>query len=272
MNAQTTAQSMNSDSVESQTTAQADSAQSHAHFGYQTVDAADKARLVGDVFRKVAGRYDVMNDLMSFGAHRWWKRFAASQSALRPGDAALDAAGGSGDMARLLARRVGRDGRVVLTDINAAMLAEGKRRMLDAGLAGNIEYAHADAERLPFADDSFDCVCIAFGLRNVTRPRDALASMRRVLRPGGRLLVLEFSKPLAPLLEKVYDRYSFAVIPALGKLVAGDEASYRYLVESIRRHPDQHALKAMMRAAGFDEVRIHNLSAGIVALHIAFKY
>ena len=241
------------------------------HFGYQTVDAADKARLVGEVFRSVAGRYDLMNDLMSFGAHRGWKRFAASQSALRHGDAALDAAGGSGDMAKLLARQVGCDGRVVLTDINAAMLAEGKSRMLDAGLA-NMEYALADAEQLPFDDDTFDCVSMAFGLRNVTHPREALASLHRVLRPGGRLLVLEFSKPLIPWLNKIYDGYSFAVIPALGKLVAGDESSYRYLVESIRRHPDQHALKALMRGAGFDEVKIHNLSAGIIALHIGFKY
>ena len=242
------------------------------HFGYQTVDAADKARLVGDVFRSVAGRYDLMNDLMSFGAHRLWKRFAASQSALRPGGMALDVAGGSGDMAALLARRVGRSGTVVLTDINAAMLAEGKNRMLDAGLAGNIEYALADAEKLTFADDAFDCVSMAFGLRNVTRRHDALASMHRVVRPGGRLLVLEFSRPIIPLLEKVYDGYSFAVIPALGKWVAGDESAYRYLVESIRRHPDQHALKAMMRGAGFDEVRVHNLSGGIVALHIGLKY
>lgn len=248
---------------------------SHTHFGYQTVDAADKARMVGDVFRRVAGRYDVMNDLMSFGAHRLWKRFAAAQSGLRAGDAALDVAAGSGDMSRLLARRVGcgdGPGRVVMTDINAAMLAEGKRRMLDAGFAAGVEYALADAENLPFADDAFDGVCIAFGLRNVTRPADALASFYRVLKPGGRLLVLEFSKPLAPLLEKLYDAYSFTVIPALGKLVADDEASYRYLVESIRRHPDQHQLKAMMRTAGFDEVRVHNLSAGIVALHIGFKH
>jgi len=201
-----------------------------------------------------------------------WKRFAAAQSGLRAGDAALDVAAGSGDMARLLARRVGRDGRVVLTDINAAMLAEGKRRMLDAGFAAGVEYALADVENLPFTDDAFDGVCIAFGLRNVTRPGHALASMHRVLKPGGRLLVLEFSKPIVPLLEKVYDAYSFTVIPALGKLVAGDEASYRYLVESIRRHPDQYQLQAMLRGAGFDEVKIHNLSAGIVALHIAYKY
>ena len=210
-----------------------------ADFGYQTVDPADKAGMVGAVFRSVAGRYDLMNDLMSFGAHRLWKRFAASQSALRPGDAALDVAGGSGDMARRFARRVGARGSVVLTDINAAMLAEGRNNMLDAGLVGNIGYALADAEKLCFPDDHFHCVSITFGLRNVTRKQDALASMHRVTRPGGRLLLLEFSKPLVPLLAQAYDCYSFGVIPKLGKLVAEDEASYRYLVESIRRHPDQ---------------------------------
>ena len=245
-----------------------------AHFGYETVDAADKAGLVGDVFRAVAGRYDVMNDLMSFGAHRLWKRFAASQSALRRGDVALDVASGSGDMAAHFARQVGARGAVMLADINPAMLAEGKRRMLDAGHCGNIGYALADTEQLCFADASFDCVSIAFGLRNVTRQQDALASMWRVIRPGGRLLLLEFSKPLVPLLQRVYDRYSFAVIPALGRLVVGrdGERSYRYLVESIRRHPDQRALKAMMQRAGFDDIRIHNLCGGIVALHIGYKY
>lgn len=241
-------------------------------FGYQTVGLAEKAGRVGEVFRSVAGRYDLMNDLMSFGAHRRWKRFAASQSALRSGDVVLDVAGGSGDMARLLARQVGPDGAVVLTDINAAMLAEGRNRMIDAGLVGGIAYALTDAEKLCFDDERFHCVSIAFGLRNVTRKQDALASMYRVIRPGGRLLLLEFSKPVVPLLEKVYDGYSFAVIPALGRLVAGDEASYRYLVESIRRHPDQQTLKAMMGGAGFEDIRIHNLSGGIVALHIGFKY
>ena len=244
------------------------------HFGYQTVDPADKAGMVGDVFRSVAGRYDLMNDLMSFGVHRLWKRFAASQSALRRGDAALDVAGGSGDMAMRFARQVGARGAVVLTDINAAMLAEGKRRMIDAGWCGNVGYALTDAERLCFADESFDCVSISFGLRNVTHKQDALAAMHRVTRPGGRLLLLEFSKPLIPLLQKAYDCYSFAVIPALGKRVVGGdgERSYRYLIESIRRHPDQHTLKAMLRRAGFEDIRIHNLSGGIAALHIGFKY
>ncbi len=242
------------------------------HFGNETVDAARKAGLVGDVFRSVASHYDLMNDLMSFGAHRLWKRFAASQSALRRGDRALDVAGGSGDMARRFAGQVGRGGFVALTDINAAMLAEGRDRLIDAGQVGNIAYARADAEKLCFADDAFHCVCIAFGLRNVTRPQDALAAMHRVVRPGGRLLLLEFSRPLIPLLEKAYDCYSFTVIPALGKWVAGDEKSYRYLVESIRKHPDQQTLKAMMGRAGFEDIRIHNLSGGIVALHVGFKY
>ena len=241
-------------------------------FGYQTVDAAEKAGMVGDVFRSVAGRYDLMNDLMSFGAHRLWKRFAASQSALRPGDTVLDVAGGSGDMARRFARQVGAGGAVVLTDINAAMLAEGRDNMIDAGLIGNIAYALTDAEKLCFADDCFHCVSIAFGLRNVTHKSDALAALYRVTRPGGRLLLLEFSKPVVPLLERMYDCYSFGVIPQLGKLVADDEASYRYLVESIRRHPDQETLKAMMGDVGFEDIKIHNLSGGIVALHIGFKY
>lgn len=247
-----------------------------ADFGYQTVDPSDKAGLVGDVFRSVAGQYDLMNDLMSFGAHRLWKRFAASQSALRTGNTALDVAGGSGDMAGRLARQVGPNGVVVLTDINAAMLAEGKDNMVDAGLVGktggNIRYALTDAEKLCFADDHFHCVSISFGLRNVTRKPDALASMYRVTRPGGRLLLLEFSKPVVPLLEKAYDCYSFSVIPKLGKLVAKDEESYRYMVESIRKHPDQQTLRAMMRRAGFEDIKIHNLSGGIVALHVGFKY
>ncbi|CAJ2377682.1 MAG: bifunctional 2-octaprenyl-6-methoxy-1,4-benzoquinone methylase and S-adenosylmethionine:2-DMK methyltransferase [Arenicellales bacterium IbO2] len=243
-----------------------------AFFGNREVPAADKAGMVGEVFRSVASRYDLMNDLMSFGAHRLWKRFAASQSALRRGDCALDVAGGSGDMARRLARQVGADGMVALADINAAMLEVGRDKMIDAGLCGNIAYARCDAEKLCFADGAFDCVSIAFGLRNVTRMEDALASMRRVLRPGGRLLLLEFSKPLLPLLEKIYDRYSLSVIPALGGAVAGDEAAYRYLVESIRKHPDQEAMKEMMLRVGFDEVRVHNLSGGIVALHIGWAY
>lgn len=242
------------------------------HFGFRSVDADDKAGMVADVFRSVAGRYDLMNDLMSFGVHRLWKRFAASQSALRPGDFALDAAAGSGDMAKHFARQVGAGGLVAFTDINAAMLDQGRRNLIDAGLIGNIGYALCDAEKPSFADDCFHCAAISFGLRNVTRKQDALASLYRVIRPGGRLLLLEFSKPLLPLLAKLYDRWSFAVIPALGKRVVGDEHSYRYLVESIRKHPDQQTLKSMMAQAGFEDIRIHNLSGGIVALHIGFKY
>ena len=245
-------------------------------FGYQTVDSSAKAGLVGDVFRSVAGHYDLMNDLMSFGAHRLWKRFAAAQSALRPGDAALDVAAGSGDLARHFARQVGPAGRVVLTDINPAMLAEGRDNLIDAGLVGNttctINYALADAEKLCFSADYFHCVSIAFGLRNITRKQDALAAMYRVTRPGGRLLLLEFAKPLVPLLDKAYHCYSFGVIPKLGKLVADDEDSYRYLVESIRRYPDRESVQAMMGRAGFEAIKIHNLSGGIVSLHIGFKY
>lgn len=244
----------------------------HTHFGFRTVASADKAGLVGDVFRSVATRYDLMNDLMSLGAHRLWKRFAASQSALRPGDIALDVAGGSGDMARRFAEQVGTTGMVVLTDINAAMLTQGKQNMINAGLVGNVDYALSDAEKLCFTDSQFHCACIAFGLRNVTHKQDALNSLYRVIRAGGRLLILEFSKPLIPALEKVYDLYSFHAIPALGKLVTGDQESYQYLVESIRKFPHQQELKTMMQRAGFEDIKIHNLSGGIVALHIGFKY
>ncbi len=241
------------------------------HFGFREVDADAKAGLVGDVFRSVAGRYDLMNDFMSLGVHRLWKRFAASQSGLRPGDSVLDVAAGSGDLSRLFARQVGPGGRVTVTDINAAMLEQGRARLVDAGLAGQVTFALADAENLSFPDASFHCACIAFGLRNVTRKEQALAELCRVLKPGGRLLVLEFSRPMLPLLEKAYDAYSFNVIPRIGRLVAGDEDSYRYLVESIRRHPDQETLRAMMLEAGFDHVRVNNLSGGIVALHVGFR-
>jgi demethylmenaquinone methyltransferase/2-methoxy-6-polyprenyl-1,4-benzoquinol methylase len=242
------------------------------HFGFREVPETEKAGLVGEVFSSVAGRYDIMNDLMSLGVHRLWKRFAVSQSGLRTGDQVLDVAAGSGDLSRHFASRVGSDGKVILTDINEDMLAQGRARMVDRGLVGNIEFMIADAENLPFDDQQFDCVSISFGLRNVTRKQEALKSMCRVLKPGGRLLVLEFSKPLIPLVEKIYDSYSFNAIPRIAKLVTGDEDSYRYLVESIRKHPDQETLKSMMLEAGFDDVRYHNLSAGIVALHIGFRY
>jgi len=240
-------------------------------FGFEKVAWADKARRVQSVFASVADKYDVMNDLMSFGIHRLWKQFTLSLTGLKPGQHALDVAGGTGDLALGLLRQVGKDGRVVLSDINPRMLERGRDRLLDAGYVGNVECLVADAERLPFADDAFDCVTIAFGLRNVTDKSAALRSMYRVLKPGGQLLVLEFSKPTAPGLKPVYDAYSFKVLPLLGRLVANDASSYRYLAESIRMHPDQETLLDMLRAAGFEQTRYHNLSGGIVALHRGFK-
>lgn len=239
------------------------------HFGYEEVAAADKARRVRGVFDSVAGRYDLMNDLMSMGLHRWWKRFAVEAARVRPGMRVLDIAGGTGDLTRLFAERVRAAGMVVLTDINGAMLNAGRDKLLDAGVP--VPVVQCDAEKLPFPAAAFDRVAVAFGLRNVTRKDAALAEMRRVLKAGGVAAVLEFSRvwePLAP----AYDWYSFNVIPRLGKLVAGDDASYRYLAESIRMHPDQAALTAMMEAAGFDRVEVHNLAAGVVALHLGHVF
>jgi demethylmenaquinone methyltransferase/2-methoxy-6-polyprenyl-1,4-benzoquinol methylase len=241
------------------------------HFGYQTVKEDEKASLVGGVFDSVASRYDLMNDLMSAGIHRIWKRFTIEVSGVRAGHRVLDIAGGTGDLAARFSRLVGERGSVVLADINAAMLSVGRDRLTDRGISGNIDYVQADAESLPFPDDSFDCITIAFGLRNVTRKERALASMLRVLKPGGRLLVLEFSKPRNPLLEKLYDQYSFSVLPAMGKLVANDAESYRYLAESIRMHPDQETLKAMLIDAGFERVEYYNMTGGVVALHRGVK-
>jgi demethylmenaquinone methyltransferase/2-methoxy-6-polyprenyl-1,4-benzoquinol methylase len=240
-------------------------------FGFEKVPRAEKAARVRSVFASVAGKYDIMNDLMSLGVHRLWKQFALSQTGLRTGQQALDVAGGTGDLSIGMLRQVGRSGRVTLTDINPAMLERGRDRLLDAGFVGNVECLVADAEKLPFADNSFDCVTIGFGLRNVTDKAAALASMHRVLKPGGQLLVLEFSKPTLPGLKPLYDAYSFTVLPRLGRLVAGDEASYRYLAESIRMHPDQETLLGMLRDAGFSLARYHNLSGGIVALHRGYK-
>ena len=241
-------------------------------FGYQEVPTAEKAQRVRAVFDSVADKYDLMNDLMSAGVHRLWKRYTLSQTGLRPGQVALDVAGGTGDIAAGMAKQVGASGLVVLSDINAAMLEVGRNRLLDRGLMHNVRFSLANAECLPFEDESFDCVTIAFGLRNVTDKPAALASMRRVLRPGGRLLVLEFSKPVVPGLKPVYDVYSFSVLPWLGKRIAGDADSYQYLAESIRRFPDQETLCAMMREAGLEDCRHHNLSGGIVALHKGFRY
>lgn len=241
------------------------------HFGYQQVDVGEKARKVADVFHSVASRYDVMNDLMSGGAHRLWKRFAIEVAAVRPGQRVLDLATGTGDLAAKFARLVGPSGEVVASDINASMLGEGRRRLEDKGIAGNVEYVQASAEVLPFPSNHFDCVTIAFGLRNVTHKERALAEMHRVLRPGGRVMVLEFSHPTTPLVKPLYDAYSFNVIPKLGGMVTGDEASYRYLVESIRMHPDQAALGKMMEEAGFEQVDWYNLTFGVVALHRGFK-
>jgi demethylmenaquinone methyltransferase/2-methoxy-6-polyprenyl-1,4-benzoquinol methylase len=241
---------------------------SETHFGFETVEVREKVDRVRGVFDSVASRYDVMNDLMSLGLHRVWKAYAVAVAALRAGDRVLDIAGGTGDLARAFARKVGSSGMVVLTDINEAMLERGRDRLLDAGLV--LPVVLCDGEALPFAADSFDVVSVAFGLRNMTHKDRALAEMQRVLRPGGRLLVLEFSKVVAPL-AKPYDWYSFKVLPLIGKLVTGDAESYRYLAESIRVHPDQAALKAMMKEAGFGHVDVHNLSAGVVALHVGIK-
>ena len=238
-------------------------------FGFEQIPEQDKAHRVADVFASVAARYDLMNDLMSAGMHRLWKRFTVAQSGLRPGQRVLDVAGGTADLARQFARRVGAGGEVVLTDINPAMLARGRDRLLDAGITAPAVLC--DAERLPFPDRHFDCVCVAFGLRNMTHKDRALAEMVRVLRPGGRLLVLEFSRVWQPL-QKLYDAYSFTVLPMLGKLVANDSASYRYLAESIRVHPDQEQLKCLLEQAGLEQVEYFNLSAGVVALHRGYRF
>ncbi|MDR3452899.1 MAG: bifunctional demethylmenaquinone methyltransferase/2-methoxy-6-polyprenyl-1,4-benzoquinol methylase UbiE [Rhodoferax sp.] len=238
------------------------------HFGFQSVDEGDKARRVRGVFDSVAPKYDLMNDLMSLGLHRAWKAYTVLVADVREGASVLDIAGGTGDLALAFAKKAGASGRVVHTDINEAMLRTGRERLLDAGVA--LPTLVCDAEKLPFAGDSFDVVSVAFGLRNMTHKDAALAEMNRVLKPGGKLLVLEFSKVAKPL-EKIYDWYSFKVLPGLGKLVAGDDASYRYLAESIRMHPDQQGLKALMKQSGFGHVDYHNLSGGVVALHVGIK-
>ena len=241
------------------------------HFGYQQVKTEEKAERVRSVFDSVANRYDLMNDLMSLGVHRLWKRVAVELAGVRRGQRVLDLASGTGDLAARFAGLVGPDGLVVMSDINAAMLDQGRARMADRGLAGNIEYAQINAEEIPFPDNSFDCITIGFGLRNVTDKQRALVAMRRVLKAGGRLLVLEFSQPQNKPLKALYDLYSFKLLPQIGRLVAKDEGSYRYLAESIRMHPDQETLKAMMEQAGFERCDYHNLTGGIVAIHRGFK-
>ncbi|MDP3558818.1 MAG: bifunctional demethylmenaquinone methyltransferase/2-methoxy-6-polyprenyl-1,4-benzoquinol methylase UbiE [Legionellaceae bacterium] len=241
-------------------------------FGFTSIPLSEKTHKVRDVFQSVAPYYDRMNDIMSFGLHRLWKRMAISLAQPRPGDTVLDLAGGSGDLSYLLSRAVGSQGQVILSDINASMLETGRHRLTDKGLLDNIEYVQANAEQLPFPGDSVHLVTIGFGLRNVTQKSKALSEMYRVCKPGGQMLVLEFSKPVCAGLTPVYDWYSFKVMPYLGKIFSQDEASYRYLAESIRMHPDQAALKTLIETAGFDDCSVHNLCGGIVAIHRAFKY
>ncbi len=250
---------------------QSNSNEPTTHFGFKNVPESQKAEKVAEVFHSVAARYDIMNDVLSGGMHRLWKRFTIELSGVRPSNTVLDIAGGTGDLSRKFSSLVGPTGEVVLADINASMLKVGRDRLLDKGVASNIRFVQADAEKLPFPDNYFDVVTIAFGLRNVTHKEDALRSMLRVLKPGGRLLVLEFSKPSNPLLSKFYDAYSFKFMPLAGKLITDDAESYRYLAESIRMHPDQDTLKAMMSEAGFERVTFHNMTGGIVALHRGIK-
>ncbi|MGR8934402.1 MAG: bifunctional demethylmenaquinone methyltransferase/2-methoxy-6-polyprenyl-1,4-benzoquinol methylase UbiE [Gammaproteobacteria bacterium] len=242
------------------------------HFGFKQVPVDEKVKLVRGVFDSVAGQYDVMNDLMSLGIHRIWKRIAVQLANVRNGERVLDLAGGTGDLTLLFEKRVGRSGEVVLADINGAMLRTGRDRLLDKGVAGNVRYTQVNAECLPFADNSFDCVCIAFGLRNVTDKDAALRSMYRVLKPGGRVIVLEFSHPTDKITEKVYDFYSFNILPKMGEIVAKDADSYRYLAESIRMHPKQEELKRMMENAGLERCEYFNMTHGIVAVHRGYKF
>lgn len=245
--------------------------QDTTHFGFQSIPTGEKADKVAGVFHSVASKYDLMNDLMSLGIHRLWKRYTIEHSAARPGHKVLDMAGGTGDLAKMFSRIVGGSGQVVLSDINASMLALGRDQLVNKGCAGNTAVAQADAQYLPFADGSFDCITIGFGLRNVTDKAKALRSMHQCLKENGRLLVLEFSKPIDPTLQKVYDQYSFSLLPKIGKWIADDEESYRYLAESIRMHPDQDSLKEMILDSGYSKCEYHNFTGGIVALHVATK-
>lgn len=246
--------------------------QENTNFGFQSIPLEEKISKVSAIFSKVATKYDVMNDLMSFGLHRLWKRFAVSLTNARSGHIVLDLAAGTGDLARLLSKKVGENGRVILADYNDAMLQQGRASLLNDGIFRNLNFVQADAENLPFAENSFDCICIGFGLRNVTRIKVALASMFHTLKPGGSLLILEFSKPVISWLQYLYDLYSFNVVPQIGAWVADDKESYQYLVESIRMHPDQEVLKSWMQTVGFEGCEYFNLSGGIVSIHRGYKY
>ncbi len=261
---------MNNESLSESQTSSKD-AEQITHFGFQNVRANEKAAKVADVFHSVASKYDIMNDLMSMGIHRIWKRLTIESSGVRPGYKVLDIAGGTGDLTMQFSKRVGEQGQVILADINSSMLNVGRDRLMDQGYGSNIQFVQANAETLPFPDNYFNCVSIAFGLRNVTDKDKALRSMTRVLKPGGRLLVLEFSKPNNELLSKVYDKYSFTALPFMGKLITNDSESYKYLAESIRMHPDQETLKSMMENAGLVNCRYQNMTGGIVALHSGIK-
>lgn len=249
-----------------------DTTQETTHFGFRTVAKDDKAAMVAEVFHSVAAKYDMMNDVMSFGIHRAWKRFTIDCSGARRGQRILDLGGGTGDLTAKFSRIVGDDGQVILADINNSMLKVGRSKLRDIGVVGNVGYVQANAEELPFPDNYFDCITISFCLRNVTDKDKALRSMFRALKPGGRLLVLEFSKPIVEPLSKIYDAYSFHILPKMGELVANDSESYRYLAESIRMHPDQETLKGMMEDAGFEQTTYYNLTGGIVALHRGYKF
>ncbi|MAC47285.1 bifunctional demethylmenaquinone methyltransferase/2-methoxy-6-polyprenyl-1,4-benzoquinol methylase UbiE [Oceanospirillum beijerinckii] len=250
---------------------ESDKEKSTTHFGYEQVNVEEKAGKVAEVFHSVAAKYDLMNDLMSMGVHRLWKRMTIEMSGVRRGNTVLDIAGGTGDLTLKFSRLVGPEGKVVLADINDSMLKVGRDKLLDKGCSGNVEFVQANAECLPFPDNTFDCITIAFGLRNVTDKDKALRSMARILKPGGRLLVLEFSKPTNPVMSKIYDTYSFTALPMMGKLITNDADSYRYLAESIRMHPDQETLKGMMEEAGLSRVEYHNMTNGVVALHRGVK-
>jgi demethylmenaquinone methyltransferase / 2-methoxy-6-polyprenyl-1,4-benzoquinol methylase len=249
-----------------------DNSEQKTHFGFQDVDVEEKQEKVADVFHSVAAKYDIMNDLMSMGVHRIWKKITIEMSAVRSGQRVLDIAGGTGDLTYAFSKKVGANGQVVLADINDSMLKVGRDKLADRAAVGNIDYVQANAQALPFPDDSFDVITIAFGLRNVTDKQQALESMYRVLKPGGRLLILEFSKIQQPQLAKLYDLYSFNILPKMGKLVSGDADSYQYLAESIRMHPDQQTLEQMMQQAGFERTSFKNMTAGVVAIHKGFKF